>query len=83
MDEKLNQAAKTLRENPALVESVMRSPDGQSLLRMLERQGNGFQDAVKSAARGDGGEMARRLRQIAQSPEGAALLERMERTFRK
>ena len=78
-----NQLARELRENPALVQSVMRSRDGQALMRMLDQQGEGFQKAVQSAAHGDSAEMARRLRTMAQSPEGAALMERISRMFRK
>ena len=83
MDGNLNQLARELRENPALVESIMRSRDGQDLLRLLNRQGDGFQRAAESAARGDSAEMARRIRQIAQSPDGAAIVERIQRAFRK
>ena len=73
--------AKDLRENPALLQSVMGSPDAQELLRTLNRDRDGFRQAVRSAAGGDSADLANRIRAVAQSPDGAALLERIQRTL--
>ena len=82
MDGNLNQLAQELRSHPALVQSAMRSKDGQTLLRMLDSQGDGFQRAVQSAAQGDSAEMVRRLERLTRSPEGAAILERLYHAVR-
>lgn len=69
--------ARVLRENPALMKRIMASPDGQALLRMLRSGDGGFQSAVRSAAKGDTEEIARRLRAVAESPDGAAVIARI------
>ena len=79
MDVSERDLARKLRENPALLQSLMRSRDAQTLFRMLGGQDGGFRRAVQSAAQGDTEEIARRLRQVAQTPEGAAVMERLRR----
>ncbi len=76
----MEQTARALRRNPALLQSVMASRDGQALMGMLE--GGGFSQAVQNAARGDTAEMAERIRRISQTPGGAALLERISQAVR-
>ena len=68
MDEQ-NTLAEELRRNPALVRNLMGSRDAQTLLRSI--QGDGFREAVQAAARGDSGELSRRLRAVAATPDGA------------
>ena len=68
--------ARKLR-NPALLKNVMGSRDGQALLRLLNQDGAGFRQAVRAAAEGDSADMERRLRQLTQSPDSAALLDRV------
>ena len=78
MDEQ-NALIEELRRNPAKLKSVMSSRDAQALLRALNR--DGFREAVRSAAAGDTGELARRLREVGGTPDGAALLDRLERSL--
>ena len=83
MDEKT--VAEQLRKNPAALKALMQSQDGQALMRMLTQGdgGAGLQKAVQSAAKGDAGAMARMVSQIMQSPEGAALVDRINKAVQK
>ena len=85
MDENTARLANELRQNPAMLQSLMRSSDGQALLRMLTQkdQGAGLQKAVQSAMRGDTTQMADMVRQIMQSPDGARLVERINQATKK
>ena len=51
MDEKTARLAEQLRNNPALLQSLMQSRDGQALLQMLTQgdRGAGLQRALQSA----------------------------------
>ena len=85
MDEKSAQMAEQLRKNPAMLKSLMQSRDGQTLMRLLTQDdgGAGLQKAVQSAAKGDAAAMTRMVSQIMQSPEGAALVERINKAVQK
>ena len=85
MDEKSAQMAEQLRKNPAMLKSLMQSRDGQTLMQMLTQGdgGTGLRKAVQSAARGDTGAMTQMVSQIMQSPEGAALVERINKAVQK
>ena len=85
MDEKSAQMAEQLRKNPAMLKSLMQSQDGQTLMRMLTQDdgGAGLKKAVQAAARGDAGGMTQMVNQIMQSPEGAALVERINKAVQK
>ena len=85
MDEKSAQMAEQLRKNPAMLKSLMQSRDGQTLMRMLTQGdgGAGLQRAVQSAAKGDTAAVTRMVSQIMQSPEGAALVERINKAVQK
>ena len=80
MDTMNSQFARELRNNPELLRHVMNSQDGQTLMRLLTQadQGARFRQAVQSAANGDPSAMAGCLRQVTQSPEGAALIARLQ-----
>ena len=67
------------------LKSLMQSRDGQTLMRMLTRDdgGAGLRKAVQSAAKGDAGAMTQMVSQIMQSPEGAALVERINKAVQK
>lgn len=77
MDERREWTARALEENPGFARAVMETPDGRELLRLLNRDGDGFRRAVQAAARGDSADLAERLGRIARSGEGAALLSRL------
>ena len=85
MDDKSAQMAEQLRRNPAMLKSLMQSRDGQTLMRMLTQSdgGAGLQRAVQSAAKGDTAAVTRMVSQIMQSPEGAALVERINKAVQK
>lgn len=85
MDENTARMAEQLRKNPAMLKSLMQSRDGQTLMRMLtqEDQGAGLQRAVQSAAKGDTAAMVQMVNQIMQSPEGAELVERINKAVQR
>lgn len=85
MDENTARLANELRQNPAMLQSLMRSSDGQALLRMLTQkdQGAGLQQAVQSAVKGDTTKMVEMIRGLVNSPDGAALVERINQATRK
>ncbi|MDE6455990.1 MAG: hypothetical protein K2L38_08835 [Dysosmobacter sp.] len=85
MDEKSAQMAKQLRKNPAMLKSLMQSRDGQALMRMLTHDDGGasLRKAVQSAAKGDAGAVTRMVNQLMQSPEGAELVERINKAVQK
>ena len=68
-----------------MLKSLMQSRDGQTLMRMLTQGdgGAGLQRAVQSAAKGDTAAVTRMVSQIMQSPEGAALVERINKAVQK
>ena len=85
MDENSARMAEQLRKNPAALKALMQSRDGQALMRMLTQDdgGAGLRRAVQSAAKGDAGAVTRMVNQIMQSPEGAELVERINKAVQK
>lgn len=85
MDENTARLAEHLKSNPALLRQLAQSKDGQTLMRMLTQQDQGaaLQKAAQSAARGDTADMVRMVTQLMQSPDGAALVERINKALRK
>ena len=85
MDENTARLANELRQNPAMLQSLMRSPDGQALLRMLTQQDQGasLKQAVQSAVQGDTAKMVEMVRDIMNSPDGAALVERINQATKR
>lgn len=85
MDEKTKQLVDQLKQNPAALQALMQSQDGQMLLRMLTQgdQGAGLQRAVQSAARGNPAEMMKLVNQVMQTPSGAELVERINKAVQK
>ena len=63
----------------------MQSRDGQALMRMLTQQDQGasLQQAVQSAVRGDTTQMTQLVQKLMQSPDGAALINRINQTTQK
>lgn len=84
MDEKTQRMVEQLRQNPAQLQALMQSRDGQRLLQLLSGgdRGASLQQAAQSAARGDTTQMVQMVRQLMQSPEGAALAERINQAMR-
>ena len=85
MDEKMAQMAEHLKQNPAMLKNLMQSRDGQALMRMLTQQDQGasLQKAAQSAVKGDPAELARMVTKVMQSPDGAALVERINKAIQK
>ena len=85
MDENTARLAEQLKSNPALLRQLAQSQDGKTLMRMLAQrdQGAALQAAAQSAARGDTADMVRMVTQLMQSPDGAALVERINKALRK
>ena len=79
MDENTRQMMEQLKSNPAALRKLMQSRDGQTLMQALTRPDNGagLQRAVQAAMQGNTNIMADLVSRVAQSPEDAALLERI------
>ena len=82
MDERTSRLLQELKRDPAKLQAVMRSRDGQALIDLLSRDGNGFLRAVRAAADGDSAALAERLRRVAETPSGAELLSRVQEAAR-
>ncbi|MDY3984714.1 hypothetical protein [Dysosmobacter sp.] len=85
MDEKMQRMMEQLQRDPSAIQGLMQSRDGQALLRMLTQQDQGasLQRAAQSAVKGDTTQLARMVTQVMQSPDGAALVERINKAIRK
>ena len=85
MDEKTARMVEQLKSNPAMLQALMQSRDGQTLMSMLTQgdRGTGLQRAVQSAAKGDPSEMVRMVNQVMQSPGGAELVQRINKAVQK
>ena len=85
MDDNTARLAQQLRQNPAMLQSLMRSSDGQALMRMLTQQdqGAGLQQAVQAAMKGDTTKMTEMIHSIMRSPDGTALVERINQAAQK
>ena len=83
MDEQTTRMIQQLKSNPAALQALMQSRDGQALLQMLSGgdRGASLQRAAQSAAKGNPAEMARMVRQVMDTPDGAALVERISKAM--
>jgi len=85
MDEKTARLAEQLKNNPAILNSLMQSRDGRMLMQMLTQNDRGaaLQQAIQSAVRGNTAQMTDMVQGIMRSPEGAALVNRIQQTLQK
>ena len=85
MDDMTARLAKQLKNDPEALRKLMYSQDGQALMQMLTRndRGAGLQQAIRSAAQGNTNQMADMVRRIMDTPEGAALVERIQKAVQK
>ena len=85
MDENAKRMMDQLKADPAALRQLMQSRDGQALMQALTRPDNGagLQRAMQSAMHGDMNVMAELVGPLAQSPEGAALMERVSQRLQK
>ena len=83
MDQK--EMMERLKRDPAALQAVMQSQDGQMLLRLLSGSDGGrtLQQAVRQAAAGDASAMSQMLQGIMSSPQGAALVQRIGESLQK
>lgn len=82
MDDMSAKLADQLKRNPKALQALMRSGDGQSLMRKLSQEG-GLQEAARAAAQGSPGQLAEMVQRLMRDPEGAALVERINRAMQK
>ena len=85
MDENTKRMMAQLKADPAALRQLMQSRDGQALMQALTRPDNGagLQRAMQSAMHGNMNVMAELVGRVAQSPEGAALMERVSQRLQK
>ncbi|MHA5221206.1 hypothetical protein [Dysosmobacter sp.] len=85
MDEQTKRMIQQLKANPAMLQSLMQSRDGQALMQMLSAgdQGASLQRAAQSAAKGNPAEIMRMMNQVMQSPAGAELVQRINRSMKQ
>ena len=85
MDEQTKRIIQQLKANPAMLQSLMQSRDGQALMQMLSAgdQGASLQRAAQSAAKGNPAEIMRMMNQVMQSPAGAELVQRINRSMKQ
>lgn len=77
------QAAQLLKNKSALL-NLLNSPDGKRLAQILSQAGEqNLQNAAQSAAQGDTSAASALLNALKNSPEGAALLERLSKQISK
>ena len=74
-----------LKQNPAALQGVMQSQDGQKLMQMLSGAdgGESLNRAATQAAGGNTGDMVQMLKNVMSSPEGAALVQRIGQSLQK
>ena len=85
MEEQMARLMAALKQDPAALQALMRSPDAQALMRMLtaDDRGAALQQAARNASRGATSEMVEMVKGLLRSPEGAALAERISKAARK
>lgn len=74
-----------LKQNPAALQGVMQSRDGQMLMQMLAGSdgGAGLNRAAAQAAGGNTADMVQMLKKVMSSPDGAALIQRIGQSLQK
>ena len=83
MDQK--EMMERLKRDPAALQAVMGSRDGQMLLGLLSGSDGGrtLQQAVRQAAAGDASAISVMLQGIMSTPQGAALVQRIGESLQK
>ena len=79
MDAKTAAAIERLKQNKQLAEQIMRSGDGQKLMDLLAGGdgGTALNRAAGAAAKGDTQELSNMLKDLLQTPDGAAVMRRI------
>ncbi len=83
MDQK--EMMERLKRDPAALQAVMGSRDGQMLLGLLSGSDGGrtLQQPVRQAAAGDASAISGMLQGIMSTPQGAALVQRIGESLQK
>ena len=83
MDEQTARMIQQLKKQPRHAPGADAVRDGQALMQMLSGgdRGASLQRAAQSAAKGNPAEMVRMVNQLMQSPDGAALIDRINKTM--
>ncbi len=80
----MEQMLSQLKQNPAMLQSLMNSRDGQKLMQMLTQgdRGASLQQAVNAAMRGDTSGMVALMNRVTQSQSGAELVQRISKNVK-
>ena len=83
MDEQTSRMIQQLKSDPAMLQALMQSRDGQALLQMLSGRDRGasLQRAAQSAAKGGPAERGPMVSQLSQCPRGPALVDRINKAM--
>ena len=81
----IQQLLKQVKNDPQMVQRIMSSPDAQKLMQMLTESdgGNSLNQATSAANGGNTAQMVGMLKKIMQSPEGAAIINRLGSQMQK
>ena len=80
MDHSTQQLIDKFKRNPAIAQSLLQSGDGQRLMQMLTSQDG---HAAQNAAAGNTKELATMLSNLMKSPEGMAIMNRINDSAKK
>lgn len=85
MDANTLQLIEKIKNNKAMAQQLLSSPDGQKLMRLLTGNDGGaaLQKATRSAASGNTADLAAMLSNLMKSPEGAAIMNRINDLAKK
>ena len=85
MDHSTQQLIDKFKRNPAMAQSLLQSGDGQRLMQMLTAQDSGaaLSHAAQNAAAGNTKELAAMLSNLMKSPEGMAIMNRINDSAKK
>ena len=83
MDQK--EMMERLKQNPQAIEALMKSPDGQALMRLLQGGdgGQALNRASSQAAAGNTAQITQMLKGIMSTPGGAELIRRIGQSLQK
>ncbi len=78
-----NDVMKQIQANKAALLRLVNSPDGKRLVQILNQQAGGgtLRQAAGAAAKGDTAGIARILEDLVRTPEGAQVVERINRSM--
>ena len=85
MDSKTAALIEKFKKNQGMAQSLMQSTDGQKLIQMLTKNdgGTALSRATQNAAKGNPAELANMLSSLMKSPEGAAIMKKINETAKK